>query len=290
MSFLSSLEKFGLGDMSEMDITESAETDKKEEEAVAEPVRQEPQETDFLIAKRFKCPVCDAKVSALTVRGTKLKRIEPDLDLRPRHMYIDALKYNTVFCTNCGYAAMTDSFSPLSAFQIKRLKEQVQAKFTCKPQEDKATYTYEEAVDRYQMCLLSAMVKNVKLSEKSYLCLKIAWLYRELMVPKPEDTKEEAISKWKMKEQYDGFYRQAYEGFLKAISQEAPPFCGMKTATVEYLLANMAVYFEDIPVANRYLSSLLFSKTVSTKMKSHCAQLKEKLIALKKAKGIVDDD
>ena len=63
----------------------------------------------------------------------------------------------------------------------------------------------------------------------------------------------------------------------------------MKTATLEYLLANMAVYFEDIAVANRYLSSLLFSKTVSSKMKSQCADLKEKLTRLKEKKGILDE-
>ena len=40
-------------------------------------------------------------------------------------------------------------------------------------------------------------------------------------------------------EQQEAFYNQAYEGFLKAVSTEMFPMCGMDQTTVDYLLADV---------------------------------------------------
>ena len=172
---------------------------------------------------------------------------------------------------------MGNYFEPLSSFQIKRLKEQVMSKY--KPVlEDKgtSTYSYEDAITRYQLCLVSAMVKNSKMSEKAYICLKTAWLYREIYDNTPDFSKEEVLKRRKLKEQYDGF--------IKAVSSEAPPFCGMNMNTMEYLLANMSVYFQDVPVATRYISNLITSKTISSKMKDRALDLKDQLLEIKETK------
>ena len=39
-------------------------------------------------------------------------------------------------------------------------------------------------------------------------------------------------------------YQQAYEGFMKAMSTEMFPMCGMDQCTVDYLLAAMAYHFK----------------------------------------------
>ena len=39
-------------------------------------------------------------------------------------------------------------------------------------------YTYDEALERYQLCLANAVVKRARASEKAYICLKSAWLLR----------------------------------------------------------------------------------------------------------------
>ena len=45
--------------------------------------------------------------------------------------------------------------------------------------EDSADYyTYDIAIKRYKMALLTAMTKPARGSEQAYLCLKLAWLYR----------------------------------------------------------------------------------------------------------------
>ena len=41
-----------------------------------------------------------------------------------------------------------------------------------------STYTYEDALARYQLALVNAIVKQAKNSEKAYICLKAGWLMR----------------------------------------------------------------------------------------------------------------
>ena len=279
MGLLSGLEKFGLGKQQEAVTGISAGSDKEEKKV--EKKKEEPKETDYLIQKNFVCPVCSRKFTAISVRGTKLRRMDPDMDLRPRYENVDVLKFDTIVCQNCGYAAMGSYFEPITPNQIKRLKEQIMVNFKPVSMGEKETYTYEEAIERYNLCLLSAMVKNVRLSEKAYICLKTAWLYRDLVA---EEKKKEDVPKEKIEEhkkQFDAFYKEAYDGFTKAISTEHPPLCGMNTTTVEYLLANMATYFGDITTAYRFVSSLLQSKATNPRMKDRCLDLKDQLNKMK---------
>ncbi len=272
MGLLSGMEKFGLGNHQDIDsiVVKSDEekvkkTPKKKEVKPAE-------EKDYLIEKAFSCPVCDNKFKVLAVRASKLRRLSPDDDLRPRYETIDTVKYDTALCANCGYAAMGNYFTPLSQNQIKRLREQVKAKFRPLKEVQKETYTYEEAIDRYQLCLVSAMVKNTKLSEKAYICLKIAWLYREM-----KDNCMDEKKKAEYQSEFDKFYREAYDGFMKAIMNEEPPICGMNGNTVEYLLANLSIYFEEYKVAIRFLSGLITSKSTSARMKDRSMELKDQI-------------
>ncbi len=272
MGLLSGLEKFGLGHHQDIksiaENTDAEATKKKEKTETRKPM----EEKDFLIEKGFSCPVCDHKFKAFAVRTSKLRRLDPDDDLRPRYESIDTVKYDTAVCPNCGYAAMGNYFTPLSQNQIKRLREQVMAKFRPCREVKKESYTYEEAIERYQLCIVSAMVKNTKISEKAYICLKISWLYREMAADCDDAEKRETYEG-----EYEKFYREAYEGFTKALMGEHPPICGMNVTTVEYLLANMAAHFGDYKEAYRYIGGLLSSKSTSARMKNRCLDLKEQL-------------
>ena len=278
MGLITGLEKFGFGKSQDFsDITLKSTGDASGADGNAP--KAEPTERDFLMDKNVVCPVCDRKFKILAVRGTKLRRLDPDPDLRPRYAYVDVLKYDTIVCPNCGYAAMTNYYEPISHNQIKRLKEQVMARFRPLGPSEKPDYTYEEAIERYKLCLMSAMVKNVRLSEKAYICLKAAWLYRDLIADLSKNDPQNTEKIEDCKEQFDAFYKQAYEGFSQALRSESTPMCGMKADTVEYLLANMAVYFDERDTALRYLSSLIISKQVPERLKNKCRDLKEQLLA-----------
>ena len=281
MNLLSSLEKFGFSmeDEAPLDITKEPGKDKPQDmkESEKEP-EKEPEEKDFLVRKHISCPVCSKRFDTLTVRGTRAKRLEPDYDLRPRFAYIDTLKYDVTLCPQCGYAAMNRFFSPLSDAQVGRIKKALDGKF--KPQDNITpdTYSLQESIDRYKLALVSSMAKIVKLSEKSYICLKIAWLIRDEIKEVKALSTDEAIAS-ALQQEYNGFYKQAYNGFLQCMSKETPPFCGINASTLTFMIANMAMYFRDYAVASKYVYELIGSKTASPKVKDRCLTLKDQIAA-----------
>ena len=282
MNLLAGLEKFGIKQEGELDITKE---EKKKSKKAAPTKKAAPKmltEADYLLEKENTCPVCDAKFKTLMVKTGKAKRIGQEFDLRPRHEGVDTIKYDVIACPECGYAAMSKTFEPLSNTQIKWIREQVGANFQAEKKEKRDTYTYEEAVDRYKLALVSAMVKRVKLSEKAYICLKISWLRRAQYKEMPEVSKEDLAAKSAIKEEMLGFYQQAYDGFTQAMSKETPPFYGMDSNTLEFMLANMAIYFKDYDTALKLVSRLITSPNTAGRVKDKCLQLKEQITAAKK--------
>ena len=278
MNLLEGLEKFGLDQMD----TEHIFEDEKKEEVPAKPqaiVKEEVHsEKEFLLEKSIRCPVCDTVFKTKMVKTGRVKRLEPDFDLRPRFQYIDTNKYDVSSCPKCGYTAMNRYFSHLSSGQIKMIDEGVRRKFKQTNLVEPEEYSYDEAIDRYKLALYSTIVKKGKTSEKAFECLKISWLYRgkneELMASSDKDAK--AIKESQKEEQV--YYAQAYDGFLKAIASEAFPMCGMEESTINLLVANMAFKLQKYDIASRFVSLVLTSHAAGRSAKERAMDLKEDII------------
>ena len=285
MNLFEGLEKFGL---KAQEIGSIFEDEKKavnhteESKTVTEEI---PSEESFLLEKGIRCAVCDKGFKTKMIKNGRVKRLEPDYDLRPRFQYVDILKYDVSSCPYCGYTAMNRYFEHLSSAQIKLIKAQVCENFKPTGMDEPAIYDYDTAIGRYKMALYTTMVKRGKASEKAYTCLKIAWLYRgkaESLAPKKAET-EELIKECRTQEEM--FYEQAYEGFMKAVSSEMFPMCGMDQNTVDYLLACMSAHFKRYDVASKCIANILQSPSAQNKMKERARDLKEQLIAeIKKGK------
>ena len=284
MNLLAGLEKFGLKADGKLDITKETTPKKKVASTGETQQKQEMTEEDYLLKKEMECPVCDNKFPVLLVKTGKAKMIGQEFDLRPRHEGIDTIKYDVVSCPHCGYSAMTKAFGPLSSTQRKWVREQVTDNFTSDGLKDeRTTYTYEEAVDRYKLALVCAIARHAKLSEKSYICLKISWLRRTQYKTLPMGTEAEQAFKNEVKEEIQGFYQQAYDGFKACMSKESPPYYGMDSNTLEFMLANMAIYFKDYDFASQTVSRLLTSPNTNSRVKDKCLNLKEQIAKAKKA-------
>lgn len=278
MNLLEGLEKFGLDQMD----TEHIFEDEKKEEVPAKPqatVKEEAHsEKEFLLEKSIRCPVCDTVFKTKMVKTGRVKRLEPDFDLRPRFQYIDTNKYDVSSCPKCGYTAMNRYFSHLSSGQIKMIDEGVRRKFKQTNLVEPEEYSYDEAIDRYKLALYSTIVKKGKTSEKAFECLKISWLYRgkneELMASSDKDAK--AIKESQKEEQV--YYAQAYDGFLKAIASEAFPMCGMEESTINLLVASMAFKLQKYDIASRFVSLVLTSHAAGRSAKERAMDLKEDII------------
>ena len=283
---LSGLEKFGFDDVDMGNLFEDGSKPKVSENATPEEkAAAAPKEEDFLLEKGTRCPVCDGVFKALQVKSARIKRLEPDLDLRPRYQDIDTIKYNVLSCPKCGYTAHSRDFDHLSSVQVKLIKDNICTKYKPTPVTDDGAihgYDYDTAIERYKLALFNTLAKKGKTSEKAYECLNLAWLYRgkkeELVAKNPsmdEATKAQLADAVKNEQ---AFYAQAFDGMNKAIASENFPICGMDETTVDFLIAAMAYNLKKYDFASRFISSILVSRTANDRIKGKARDMKEKII------------
>lgn len=233
-------------------------------------------EKDLIFDKTYRCPVCNKEFKAKTVKVGKARQNGSDIDLRPRYVNIDSLKYDAILCPHCGYTAFVKNFSHLIPREIKIIQEKISKNFNRK-EKVVEVISYDLALEYYKLALLTAMVKESKESEKAYICLKTAWIIRGKReeLEKIENSNPEQIKELEDKE--NDFLRSAMNGFLVAREKESPPFFGMDEYTVDYLLAYLCIKFENYDYAKKLISGIISSSNVNRRIKDKTADLKEML-------------
>lgn len=269
---LSGLSDLGLGNLESMEIFEEKKGPSKQQAAEVQKV----EEKDLIYDKNFTCPVCGQVFPAKVMKTGKAKLLGTDFDLRPRYEGIDVVKYDVELCPSCGYAALTRFFPHVSSGQAKLIMENISKKIRLHPF-DGDTYTYEDALERYKLALVNAIVKRAKASEKAYICLKSAWLlrgYAEYLVENGEKAEADAL-----KPQEEEYLLNAYNGFVDARQKENFPMCGMDEITIDFLLAELAFYLKKYDVASKMVASILTSTSANNRIKDKARDLKEEIIA-----------
>lgn len=236
-------------------------------------------ESTYIFEKRYTCPICNKEFKSKQVKTGKSHFMGTEEDLRPIYTGIDTIKYDVVMCPHCGYASVLREFNNISARHRKNIQTEICDKYKG-VEEECDVYSYDTAIRRYKMALLTAMVKPAKLSERAYLCLKLSWLYRGAANELEEqgaDADNETLKQYKQDE--ENFTKQAYSGFTEAISQEYPPICNMDEMTLNYLLAVLAYKCEDYISAQRFAYLITGSKSAGTSVKRKTTDLLEKIRA-----------
>lgn len=282
MGLLSGLKSLGLGNMEGMDLYEDPKKNEvqKKPETVAPP---KPQEKDLIYDRSFVCPVCDSPFTAKIMKSSKARLLGTDQDLRARYDGIDAMKYDVVMCPVCGYAALIRFFTNVTSTQAKMIREKISQNVTLTVYQDEI-YGYEQAMERYKLALVNAMVKRAKTSEKAYICLKSAWLLRGYgeSLKEKDEYDEKLVDALAKKE--EEFLENAYKGFSEARQTELFPICGMNTVTVDYLVAVLAVRFKDYGMATRLLSAVITSPGANMRIKDRARDMKDLIMREMKAK------
>lgn len=266
------LESMGLQGLENVKIydDEPKKTDNKAEKTKTPEVT----EADYLFDKTYKCPVCEKEFKAKMVRAGKTRLIGSDSDLRPKYSGIDAIKYDAIVCPYCGYASLSRFFGNLTDGQIKLITGTVTANFKGMP-EYGDIYTYDEALSRLKLVLLSTIVKKGKNSEKAYTCLKLAWVYRGLSEHLAE-TGELTEEKEKCcKNNENEMLKNALEGFVAARQGENFPVCGMDECTLDYLIADIAVRTGKLDLAEQMISNVIVSRNSNTRLKDKARTLRD---------------
>ena len=148
-----------------------------------------------------------------------------------------------------------------------------------KPKPDTAEiYTYDDAIERYKMALVNAIVKGSKASEKAYICLKASWMARG----KAEEIGEGHADYAKTKAMELEFSKNAFDGFVAAVQAESFPMCGMDEMTINYLIAVLGTMTEHLDVAQKMIANILQAQTANNRIKDLARDLKDE--KLKKGK------
>jgi len=278
MGLLSGLGGMGLGNLEGMSLYEDPKKPEKKEEVLEEaPQVKQVKEEDFLFEKSYTCPVCCNEFKSLSVRAGKTKLAGTDLDLRPRYDVIEPLKYDVVMCFKCGCTSLAKYWGPLSPTQRKNLIDMVCRQYKPTRNSGMAIYTYDEAIERYQMALANAIVRNAKASEKAYICLKAGWLVRTKIENLDETEEDYEKIKAESEALEEEFLKNALEGFIAARSKEMLPMCGMDENTLDYLIAALSYELKEYEQASKIIGKLLVSKTINARIKEKAIDLKDKV-------------
>jgi uncharacterized protein (DUF2225 family) len=280
---LSGLESLGLGALNGTDVLEDEEEKKKAAEARAAALQPpKVQEKDLIYDKVYTCKVCHKSFNAKIMKSGKSKLLGVGFALRPRYEGIAAEKYDVLLCPHCGYAALTKYFDVLLDAQAKLIKENI-SKNVILTEYNGEIYGFDQALERYKLALANAVVKKGKVSERSFICLKTAWLlasYCENLEAEEPDEDEKIKS---LKAQEEEYLRTAMDGFVDARQKETPPIAGMDGVTLDYLIAELAVHFKEYDVASRMIQSILTAPGANARIKDKARDLKDTMQAQKKA-------
>lgn len=278
MGIFSGLEGLGLGKLKNIELYEEEKLETARGTVGGKGAKSAKKtivlEKDVLLDKKYTCPLCDKEFTSKTVRTGKAKLLSADTDLRPKYDPVDSIKYEAVVCPHCGYAALNRFFERLLPTQGKLIKEQISKNFNGLSTYGE-TYTYDDAIMRYKLVLLNAVVKKGKMSERAYTCLKLAWLLRGKRETLPKETPNYVEVIKNLQSEEEELIKNAFEGFEAAFPKENFPMCGMDESTVTYLVAELARRCGNYDKANRWISQVITSRNTPDRVKEKARAIKE---------------
>ncbi|MBP3469853.1 MAG: DUF2225 domain-containing protein [Lachnospiraceae bacterium] len=274
MSILSGMEALGFEKLDNIDVFGENET-KKEPVLKPEPKKIFVEE-DYLLQKTFECPVCASQFKQPVVRHNKIRTIGHDMDLRPHYEEMDVLKYDVVLCNTCGYAALTKFHGPMPKPYRNLLREKIMPNY--KPMKIKGgKISYEEAVMRYKLAMLNAVVRQAKNSEKAYIALRLSWIYRGMRESLSGSSEQDQEKAELLMAQETENQQIALEGFMKARTTETAPFAGMSEVLLDYLIGVLNMEAGEYGLAHKMLLEVLNSPNSSKIQKKQAEDAMEEL-------------
>ena len=201
----------------------------------------------YLFDKTVTCPVCGSKFKTTCVKSKSPRIDSKDSDFFIRYSpKVNPYFYDVWLCNSCGYAALKSDFENLRTFRKELVRSNVTPKWT--PREYPRILDEKNAIERYKLALLNAMLTSSPDSTKAIISLKIAWMFRLL-----DDKKFES-----------SFIGQAVEGFRGAYQNEPFPIYGLQRDSLSYLLGEL-----NRRLGNNEEALLWFSKTIVNTNSSH---------------------
>ncbi|HZJ76196.1 MAG TPA: DUF2225 domain-containing protein [Oscillospiraceae bacterium] len=171
---------------------------------------------DLLYDKDCTCSVCTYEFTTKKVRTRPLRIEKREDDFNIIYKSINPNYYYIWVCPVCGYAATEREFDNIRRDQIKTVKKMVSYKW--KERDFGGVRTFQEAEESFKMALLIAQILEKTRAYTGGVCLRLAWLYREIKDPREQE-----------------FLAHALRHFEKAYQTERIDEAGLDEVTLAYL-------------------------------------------------------
>ncbi|MGB7604606.1 MAG: DUF2225 domain-containing protein [Lutisporaceae bacterium] len=177
--------------------------------------------SNVLYEKEVKCPICNNHFSSKKLRLSACVVDKRDEDFCVYYKNYNPMYYEIFVCPYCGYAASENSFDNLTLIELNKIKEILSGKTVARSFCNERNIS--DAIDSFKLALFIASSRDSKNSIVAGICLKLAWLYREL-----QDEKERA------------FLQYALENYSIAYDKEEMPIGNLDEISIQYLLGELS--------------------------------------------------
>lgn len=264
-NIFSGLEDLGFEDVDNLNIYKTAETKSEKEIEAEKNASDEKKLQNLLYETTVECPVCGKSFKEKAVKKEGYRMQTKDSDFFIRYQFINPYFYDVWICSNCGYTSMKADFFQIRAHHKILILKNITTKWQRKVYPE--VLDIDIAIERYKLALLNSVVISGKSSQKAYICLKTAWMYRL-----KGDTSNEEI-----------FLRKALEGFNDAYFNEEFPIYQMNRFAVMYLIGELYRRTGNNEEALLWFSNLITTPGAMDKVKEMARNQKD-LIALEEKK------
>lgn len=269
------LSGFGISNANSMNIFQKEEKPDAETKVTkSKPIEQ------IIFDGKITCPVCEREFKTKSIKSGRLKLVRTDSDLRPIYDLFDPALYDVIVCNSCGYAALKKIFHDILPIRKNLIKEKISRQFVGRDYPE--IYTYDIAIERYKLALYDSIVIESKDSEKAYMCLKIAWLYRGYY-ESLDNTSENEDKIAQLKAEETTFITHAVDGFNKTYQREKFPAMDLSELTVVYLLGELSRRIGRLEEASKWISMVIISKEASSRLKDRARVCKNLILSQKSA-------
>ncbi len=171
----------------------------------------------LLYDKDCVCSVCKYNFTTkkIRTRPLRIKKREDDFNVIYKNN-VNPNYYYIWVCPVCGYAATEREFNNIRENQIKMVKKMVSSKW--KERDFGGVRTFKEAEDSFKIALFIAQILKKSKAYTGGVCLRLAWLYREVKDPREQE-----------------FLAYALKFFEEAYQTERIAEAGLDEVTLAYL-------------------------------------------------------
>jgi len=202
-----------------------------------------------LYDKEVVCPVCNFKFTTKFIKVNSPRITARDSDFFIRYSIINPYFYDVWICNSCGYSAVKADFSKIKSHQKDLIINEITRKW--RPHIFPEVLTVSDAIHRYKLALVNAMVMESTNSSLAMIFLKLGWMFRL-----SQDIEKESL-----------FLGKALEYFLKAFSLENFPIYGMQRDSISYLIGDLYRRTDNAKEALKWYSKVITTIGASAKVK-----------------------